>query len=132
MALSRDQILAAPDLPAHSVRVPEWGGDVFVRSMTGAERDAFEAAIFDGDKVNRANIRARLVSLCAVDDKGDRLFSEADIEALGKKSAAALERVYAAASRLNALSPADVEELAKNSRTGRDDDSPSTSPATSG
>ena len=49
-----------------------------------------------------------------VDAQGQRLFSEADVAALGKKSAAALGRVYDAAARLAGLSAEDVEELTKN------------------
>ena len=105
--LGRDQILGAVDLEHVDVDVPEWGGTVRVRMMTGAERDAFEAAtvVRHGKKVetNLANIRARLVALCVVDEKGERLFSEADAEALGKKSGSALGRVFEAAQRLNGL-----------------------------
>ena len=43
--LTRDQILQANDLVTETVEVPEWGGSVFVKSLTGVERDQFEAAI---------------------------------------------------------------------------------------
>ena len=105
--LGRDQILGAVDLPTVDVEVPEWGGTVRVRMMTGGERDAFEAGTITrhGRKIeqNLVNIRARLVALCVVDEKGQRLFSEADAAALGQKSAAALNRVFNAAQQLNAL-----------------------------
>jgi hypothetical protein len=105
--LGRDQILTAQDLPTVDVDVPEWGGTVRVRMMTGGERDAFEAGTITrhGKKIeqNLVNIRARLVALCVVDEKGQRLFSEADAAALGQKSAAALNRVFNAAQQLNAL-----------------------------
>jgi len=115
--LTRDQILSADDLKRETVAVPEWGGDVIVRTMTGTERDAFEASLQGGKggKLNLANIRARLVSRTAVDDAGARLFTEADIEAVGGKSAAALDRCFAVAQRLNGLSAKDVEDLGKNS-----------------
>ncbi len=75
--------------------------------MTGGERDAFEAGTITrhGKRIeqNLVNIRARLVALCVVDEKGQRLFSEADAVALGQKSAAALNRVFNAAQQLNAL-----------------------------
>ena len=45
MTLTKDQILEANDLQSESVTVPEWGGDVLVRTMTGADRDAFEASM---------------------------------------------------------------------------------------
>ena len=46
-ALTRDLILGMDDLSRVRVDVPEWGGHLFVRSMTGMERDAFEGAMFN-------------------------------------------------------------------------------------
>jgi len=116
MSLSRDAILSADDLPRQEVDVPEWGGTVFVRSMSGLERDTFETSLTNGkDKsVNLKNIRARLVCLTAVDDNGERLFADGDEDALGKKSAAALDRIFTVAQKLNGLNSSDVEELAEN------------------
>lgn len=112
--LTKEQILSASDLEYEEVEIPEWGGTLRLRPMTGSERDAWETSVFQDGKPNFANVRARLVSLCAVDEKGERLFSEADAEALGKKSASALDRAFQVAQRLNALSPSDIEDLAKN------------------
>ncbi len=113
--LSRDDILAADDLPRESVEVPEWGGAVHLRSMTGTERDAFEVGLMGKTGTNMENIRSRLITLTAVDEKGERLFpEEGDVILLGKKSAAALDRLFAVAQRLNGLSARDVEVLEKN------------------
>lgn len=105
--LGREAILGAVDLPTVDVEVPEWGGTVRVRMLTGTERDAFEAGtvIRQGKKVeaNLVNIRARLVALCVVDENGQRLFTEADAEKLGQKSGAALGRVFEAAQKINGL-----------------------------
>jgi len=114
--LSKDQILAAEDLPRREAAVPEWGGGVWLRTMTGAERDAFEASLLagaDGDR-NLANLRARLLVRTLVDAKGNRLFADDDAGLLGEKSAAVLDRLFAIAQEINGLRAADVEELAKN------------------
>lgn len=118
MILTRDQILGADDLRAVEVEVPEWGGTVRVRALTGAERDAYEVALAgvrpDGSRrANLVNVRARLVAMTCVDEAGVRLFTDADAEALGAKSAPAMERVFDVASRLSGLTEADVEELAE-------------------
>jgi hypothetical protein len=117
--LSKKQILDAPDLKIETVPVPEWGGDVLVRGLTGEQRDTFEASIvhLEGKKAatDLANIRAKLVSASLVDEKGDLLFDERDVEALGRKSAVALQRIFEVAQRLSGLTQSDVEELAKNS-----------------
>lgn len=116
MLLSREQILGAQDRKTEDVEVPEWGGTVRVRSLSGSERDAYEAGIVqlrgDGSrKFTLQNARARLVSLSLCDENGERMFTDADIIKLGDKSALALERVFDAARRLSGLSDEDVEEL---------------------
>lgn len=127
--LNRDDILGAQDLPTEDVHVPEWGGWVRVRGLTGAERDAFEAEIIQTrgreTHVNLRNIRAKLVARTIVDEEGKRIFGDADIHALGEKSARALQRVFEVAQRLSGLTDQDVEELAKNSESALPDGSPS-------
>jgi len=117
--LTRDQIMAAEDMQTEIVPVPEWGGEVIVKALTGRERDAFEASIAGERsgkrvKLDLENLRARFVAACVVDEKGQPLFYPSDVKLLGEKSAAALQRVFAVGQRLSGLSDDDVEELAKN------------------
>jgi hypothetical protein len=118
--LNRDEILGADDLKTEKVPVPEWGGFVYIRTMTGEERDSFEtdfygATVKDEDEgTTRRNFRAKLVCRCAVDESGERIFTDADAEALGRKSAPALDRLWPTAKRLNALTQEDEDELVKN------------------
>ena len=116
-SLTKDAILAAQDLKTENVLVPEWGGEVSVRTMTGTERDEIEAETLQsaGDiKTRYRNLRARVLVRVLVNEKGERLFGDSDIEALGGKSTAALDRLFAVAQRLNALTEQDVEALLKN------------------
>jgi hypothetical protein len=116
--LTKAAILGQPDLGREFVEVPEWEGGVWIRGLTGTERDAFEASLFaekgGARSANLANLRARLVVLTAVDANGVRLFADGDAEALGEKSAKALDRLFTIAQRLNGLTDGDVEALAKN------------------
>lgn len=134
-ALTAEQILGKEDLPTEWVPVKEWGGKVLVRALSGTERDRFEASIVKtrGNKreANTENIRAKLAQLTIVDpsdqspdvSKRRSLFVPKQIEALGRKSAAALDRVYDVAARLSGLTNKDVEELAGNSETAAGADS---------
>ena len=130
--LTKSAILAANDLKSQDIDVPEWGGAVRVRAFTGRERDAFEASMVRGDgkdrKVDLTNMRARLVALSVVDEAGQRVFTDDEVDLLGAKSGAALDRVFAAAQELNGLSGADVEALTKNSSAAPSGGSTSASP----
>lgn len=115
--LNREAILAANDLPTKDVPVPQWGGSVRVRSLTGAERDQFELDVLtarrDG-KISPGNIRARYVAMCVVGEDGANLFTADDVEALGRKSATVLDKIYQEVLQFNALTEDDVDELAGN------------------
>ena len=134
--LSREAILAAQDTVLEVVAVPEWGGDVTVRSLTGAERDWLESQIVhrEGKTVttNLENLRAKLAAMTLCDAEGQRLFTEQDITALAAKSAAALDRVFQVAARLSALREEDLAEAARSFAPARNGDLPSDSPVTVG
>lgn len=132
MLLSKEQILAAADVRYEEVAVPEWGGSVRVRTMTGEQRDAYEQSLFAGraeDGGTIANVRARLAAYSLVDEAGALLFTEAEVALLGAKSSAALDRVVEASRRVSALSQEDIDALGKPSPATAAGDSTSSSPA---
>jgi len=117
--LTKDQILNVKDYQIEEVEVPEWGGSVFVRGLTGAERDEYEASMvqFQGSKIKSMeirNIRARMAAYAICDADGNRVFSSSDVLALSKKSAAALDRIMTVAARLSGMTAEDQESLRKN------------------
>jgi hypothetical protein len=113
--LSREQILAAQDLASEEISVPEWGGSVRVRMMTGAERDALGASLLGADKkVDMSQYRIRLLAACLVDEAGQPLFGPDEVGLLGAKSGVALDRVYRVAERLNDVGAGAVEAAQGN------------------
>lgn len=116
MILDKLAILAATDFQKELVEVPEWGGSVYVRSLMGTERDTFENVIArEGVDEAADNFRARLSALCMCDEVGKRLFDDADAEALGKKSAKALSRVFDVAMELNGMGGKNLDDAEKKS-----------------
>lgn len=119
MALTKEQILGQTgDRPVRAVEVPEWGGTVYVRTLKAVERDAFEAenarAARKQDGSQLVNLRARLAALTVCDESGQRLFSDIDAVELGQRSGAVLDRIFDAATSLNGMGPAAVEEARGN------------------
>ena len=139
-ALTRDDILNAEDIRIEVVQVPEWGGIVHIRTLTGLQREKYVESIRKvtghGKKQSVEIVLqksgAKLAAQTICDEKGKLLFSEADIPALANKSSKALQRVIDASARLNGLDE-EAEEEAKNELASREvsDDSTTDSQVTS-
>lgn len=114
--LSKGQIFAAQDGKVERVEVPEWGGHVFVKTMSAGDRDQWEASILDArGKFTPDHGRAKLLLACVCDEAGKPLFDRGDVHDLSKKSSVAVQRVFDAAAKLNGIGKNDVDELEKNS-----------------
>lgn len=134
MAL-RDKLLAGgrsrfqrTEVTDPEVRALAEGDPVFVRELTAAERDAFEASKvrvkFDArgkpqQTLDFANLRARLLVKVLVDAKGNRIFTDADAAVLGELPGRLLDPLFEMAQKLSGLSKEAeeklVEEAEKNS-----------------
>jgi hypothetical protein len=108
--LSAGEIFAAPREAPRLVDVPEWGGGVYVRMLTAGERDHFETTALEGKGKGR-HVRALLVFLCAVGENGCRIFDDRDLVRISELDAAPVDRVFAAAMKINRIGPAEVAEL---------------------
>lgn len=112
--LSKSAILSADDKKMVEQEVPEWGGSVMIRVMSGTERDRFESEFVGGNK-SVEMVRAKLVAKCLCDEDGNRLFSEQEIPQLGEKSAAVLDKLFSVCMKHNRFTKSDVEDMAGNS-----------------
>ena len=117
--LTRTEIENADDTPYKDVEVPEWGGTVRIKGLSGTEVDDYEASILKMKRgkpdVTLKNATARLVAWTLVDENNSRLFpNEAEVAVLGKKSSIALQRCFDTASKLSGLRPEDIEAMVEN------------------
>jgi len=112
MALTKDQIFSAEDLKTIEVDVPEWGGKIKLRTMTGQEREAYFRRLMKhkADEIPKDMFQT-LVIICAVDDKGNPLFTFDDLPELAKKNGAILDRLTKAAGDLNGLTDKSIDNL---------------------
>lgn len=137
VTLTRDMILGKPPkLEVVRVPVPELGhpdGVVFVRALTGRERDDWEVLIFEiaereNERVKAGakpdayyltrNRMARLASRTVCDEAGLLVFRPGDEAMLTTYPAAALCRIYEVARRLSLLEEQDVQELVGKAAAG--------------
>jgi hypothetical protein len=109
--MNKESILAFNDVKIEKVFVPEWNFDVFVRSISAKQQDLW----MDEVRNKKAgNYQASFLVLCICDESGKLVFDRSDAEKLGEKSAAALNRLWSVASKINCLSEEDVKDLEKN------------------
>lgn len=109
---TKDGIFAAKRSYVY-VDVPEWGGLFRIQSMTGDERDEFEASLSDRKgRTTLKSFRAKLVGASLVDEDGKPLLSNSyEIAKLGEGPVAPLQKIYNAATALNGMSDEDVASL---------------------
>lgn len=128
MLLDRKQLLKKEDLKKEKV---DLGNDefVYVRQMTGHERDNFEQSLikektdFKGNVTYQRSLsdfRAKLAVCTLCKENGDALLSSDDYVILSKNmSAARLEKIITIAQKLNKITEEDKEALVKNSKGGQ-------------
>lgn len=135
--LNKEALLAKPKLTIEKVEISE--GYVFVREMTGHEKDIWEQSMLKAapngnpqaaPKVNYdlANFRAKLAVSTICDEEGNLLFTMSEVHLLNKALRASdLEKIVDTAQKLNAVTDKDKEEILKNLEADRDDSSNSSS-----
>lgn len=109
-SLSRDAILAAGSRPVVTVEVPEWGGAVHLRQLSGAE----VSAVYSREDADRSEITQALVATSICDADGKRLFSVEDAPALFDKGYAGLQPLIAKALEINRMTAEAVTEARKD------------------
>lgn len=113
--LDKKAIIEANDIGTGKISVPEWGGDVYVKALSIRERDilgGFARKFLDTEIDKKGKLDQKMLrteeaekafndfrihkvgfSLC--DDKGERIFTNDEIETiLGKKSPESIDRVF--------------------------------------
>lgn len=135
--LTKEDLLKKEELQIE--RIEFEGGDfVFVRGMTGHERDMFEKSMMIKNRDKKGNVtsietviddfRAKLAAITLCDEDGKSLLQPSDYMVLtNNMSAKRLELIVNAAQKLNAISEEDKEEIVKNSVAGQAGDSNSDS-----
>lgn len=119
--MNKQDILGKADVKIEQVRVAPWDADLFVRSLSGEERDALEASTLTGvlgpegqALTDMKNFRSKLLVLAICDEQGNRIFASEDTEALGKKNGEALDILFKVAARLSGITREAVKEAEKN------------------
>lgn len=120
MALSHEQILAAlerTEIATKEIHVPELGGDVRIREMSAAVRNAFEAVGASvqagGDGKKLSDVTAQIVAACVLDERDRPMLTVNEVKRLAGACPRAVFRLRDAIVDLSGTDGDDVEALAE-------------------
>lgn len=118
-AVTREQLLEAArnaKIERDQLHVPEFGGDVWVRGMSGKERDAFE----EGLRIRRGrragqmdlrNFRSQLAVKVIVNEQGERILNDDDAAIFSRLPSGVLDRIISRCTELSGMSDEEADEL---------------------
>lgn len=122
--LTRELLLQKDDLKIEKVELTR--GFVYVREMTGHEKDIWEQSMLKQKASGNPNkpveyetvledFRAKLVVVTVCDENGNLVLEAKDVKVLNKMmSASNMEKIVEVAQRLNAITQKDRDEIVKN------------------
>ncbi len=127
--LDRNALLSKEELTIEKVEF-ENGDFVYVRQMTGRERDAWEQSLVRKVKDEKGNVksyeqatedyRAKLAVCTVCDESGKLIMQLGDASILSQqKSAKTLDKIIEKAQQLNKITESDKEDLVKNYEAGQ-------------
>ena len=126
MVLSPQDFLAIKP-PVEAVEI-EGHGKVWIRGLQADERDAYEQSLIetgpDGrSRVKRVqrNVRASLVVRCLVDEAGERLFKDNEVEAVGHVDASVIDKLWDVARKLSGMDTEAIAAIAEGFTSAQDD-----------
>jgi len=130
------QIIEADDIEMRRVPVPEWGGAIYMKSMTGQDRDNYIGLVQarmvgsgDDRKISDySGLSSHLLQKCMAKKDGSPLFSPAQVRDLQKKNSGVLNRLQTIAQEMNGLTDEEVEKYAGNLKKIPSSDDGTTSP----
>jgi hypothetical protein len=125
----RDRILAAEDIESELVYVRQWDAKLEVRGLTGDERaNLLEMSMNPKTERIDAKVLYPAVIVAATYDPatGIKVFTPADMPAIGGKAGGALEQVASVALRLSGLGDNALADAGKDSLKTPNADSTST------
>jgi hypothetical protein len=129
--LGREALLSASkNLKKELVEVPELGGSIYIRELSGKQLFQYNERIESLQKVtpeltpsSSLELVSLLVSLSACDEAGNLLFTEEDVKELSNNSFSVLMRLMKKALELSGINPKAIGEVADNLKNAQKDSS---------
>jgi hypothetical protein len=117
---TRDELLSPYQRRYDYVTLPIKKATLRIQSLTEQEVNEFQNSLWnsDGTRLRRSKLDEadrRFVTLCIVDESGNRMLNDADIATLAKWDRSDLYYLYSKCSAHVGMKMSDIEEMIKNS-----------------
>ena len=106
-----ETILAADQAKSLKVHVPEWGCDVWIRSLPLGDLQAWELECLRSAGKGVDDYRTKYLACCLVDESGKPLFTSDQLKAVSGIVGA---RLFKLAQKHNELDEAEIQDIGKN------------------
>ena len=115
MSLSASELLKFNKRKVVQMTLPEFGNKpISIRLMNGAEREAYEMAMYSRQQENKdVSLSVLAAVFCVSDEDGKALFSIDQYDEVMKLPGSALVRIFDEADQLNLLTGARIEAAKK-------------------
>jgi hypothetical protein len=110
--ISKKKFLENNDYEFKDIYIRQLDGEVRVRALSIKDQLAFEELATGND--NQSELMFQLILKCCIDEDGEFLFNEKDVEALKEKSADIIVTLFKAILSINNIDQDEVDQLAKN------------------
>lgn len=116
MGSLREKILSLDDLHKQTVKIPEWGVTLEVRTIDAGQRARLLMDVMD--EKGRPDLEkmqpAMVIAACFDPETGERVFEEADSEVLNHKNGAVIDRLVQVAMKLSGMHEGAEKAAEKN------------------
>src|SRR5258708_4999604 len=102
--LDKHSILAADDAQVSRLDVPEWGGHVFIKTISVADGVEFQAA---KDGVGDEKVVILFLTFALCDESGAPIFGRAEVDEIARKNPHVIARLGNAALAHNKMTESD-------------------------
>ena len=111
--LDKAKFLQQDDYEYKDVHLKALGGEVRIKALSIRDQLSFEKEAADKNQ-DESNLMFNLILKCCIDEKGELLFNEEDLEAIKDKSADVIVHLFKEILKINHINQDEVDGLAKN------------------
>lgn len=110
--IDKNKFLEAAENEYKDVYIKELGGEVRIQALSIEDQIKFEEQT--ANNKSHSELVYSLIVNCCIDEEGNKLFEEADIDTIKKKSAHVVIKLFQEILKINQLQEDEIDRLAKN------------------